>query len=158
MLAFMRKGPSNQRVGRSSRGEVEKGGGPPHPPGTAENAGSDVMMEWEYKREARGTGGPIAFFRDVSKLRNAREVLASLFHLFGLVETRTDRTECDENGDAHPKTLLRRVHPRSMFGGALDDDATEPRVPVVRSAIVCHEEPLKTGQRPSSFHASSHSG
>ena len=32
-----------------------------------------------------------------------------------------------------------------MFGGALDDDATEPRVPVVWSAIVCHEEPLKTG-------------
>ena len=87
MLAFYAKRTVQSEGWTVVAWRGEKGGGPPHPPGTAENAGSDVIMEWEYKREARGTGGHIAFFRDVSKPRNAREVLASLFHLFGLVET-----------------------------------------------------------------------
>ena len=49
------EGLDGRRVAKS------KGGRPPHPPGTAENAGIDVIIGMEYKREARGTGGHIPF-------------------------------------------------------------------------------------------------
>ena len=61
MLAFYAKRTVQSEGWTVVAWRGEKGGGPPHPPGTAENAGSDVIMGWEYKRETRGMGGHIAF-------------------------------------------------------------------------------------------------